>query len=322
MSSFPLAKINDNQLHQVGQVLWSWHPCDKCNASKACTTDECHCKRFKRLTRYFEYYKSLTRQYEADIEPGERAALKNHEDLFKIILHLKMAPDLSRVQLAERVFGSQLGQPQAVLADRECAIQLAVKVMAMVNCSASHQTPSILEHGAFQIPWRDTVPFSQFLSDIFPSTDHPGLNDHSAENPSNLRKSLTAKRLKKRAGIKFHPTDDLRRHLRLDRKSRVVEIYHHTAFLKEHLRLTKDSQSDISASDSIKMQVPQTADNKFIILNQFHCKESANKYLSNQRCSAPPTRPRSPRFRAKGPLPPLGRQIQIAPPIPHLNRII
>jgi hypothetical protein len=259
MLSFPLARISDDQLHQLGPVLWSWPPCDKCDVSKACTTDECHSKRFKRLTRYFEYYKSLTRQYEADIEPGERAALKNHEDLFKIIQVLKMKPDLSRAQLAESVFGSQLGQSQAVLADRECAIHLAVKVMAMVNCSASHQTPSILENGAFQIPWGDTVPFSQFLSDIFPPTDHPGLNDHSAENPSNLRKSLTAKRLKKRAGMKFHPTDDLRRHLRLDRKSRVVEIYHHTAFLKEHLRLTRDSQGNLPTSDSIKMQVSQSA---------------------------------------------------------------
>jgi hypothetical protein len=216
-------------------------------------TDGCPSKRSKRLTRYFEYYKDLTRLYEPDIEPSERPALNNHEDLFDIIQRLKMEPNLSRAQLAESLFGKQPGQSQAALADRECAINLAVKVMAMINCSAAHQTPSLLEHGTFQIPWRETVPFSQFMSDIFPLTDHPGLNDHSAETPSNMKAALTAKKLKKRAGIKFHPTDDLRRHLKLDRKSRVVEIYHHTAFLKEHLRLSKDSLRALSISDSLKL---------------------------------------------------------------------
>ena len=253
MSSFPLAKITDTQLHWIGQVLWSWPQCDECDAGKACTTDGCPSKRFKRLTRYFEYYKVLTRLYEPDIGPSERAALNSHEDLLDIIQRLKIEPNLSRAQLAEGLFGNQPGQSQAALADRECAIHLAVKVMAMVNCSASHQTPSLLEHGVFQIPWKDAVPFSEFMSDIFPLTDHPGLNDHSAETPSNMKAALTAKRLKKRAGINFHPTDDLRRHLRLDRKSRVVEIYHHTAFLKEHLRLTKDSPRNLSTSDSLKV---------------------------------------------------------------------
>jgi hypothetical protein len=253
MSSFPLAKIADTQLQRIGQVLWSWPRCDECDAGKACTADGCPSKRSKRLTRYFEYYKVLARLYEPDVGPSERAALNNHEDLLDIIQRLKIGPHLSRAQLAESLFGNLPGQSQAALADRECAIHLAVKVMAMVNCSASHQTPSLLEHGAFQIPWRDTVPFSQFLSDIFPLTDHPGLNDHGAEAPSNMKAALTAKKLKKRAGIKFHPTDDLRSHLKLDRKSRVVEIYHHTAFLKEHLRLTKESPMNLSICDSLKV---------------------------------------------------------------------
>lgn len=86
-------------------------------------------------------------------------------------------------------------------------------------------------------------------------SDYPSLNDVDTESPLNMKASLTAKKLKKRAGLKFRPTDDLRSHLKLDRKNGVVEIYHHTAFLKEHLRLTKDRPYNLSVTEFLKMLV-------------------------------------------------------------------
>jgi hypothetical protein len=68
-----------------------------------------------------------------------------------------------------------------------------------------------------------------------------------------MRSALTAKKLKKRAGLSFRPTNDLRSHLKLDRRKGVVEIYHYTAFLKEHLRITKGEKGDLTISDSLKL---------------------------------------------------------------------
>jgi hypothetical protein len=253
MSLYPLEKTTKNQLQKLGQVLWSWPPCNECDAGKACTSDNCRSKRSKRLERFFEYYKDLTRLYDPDLRAGEKAALNNHEDLLNIIRCLKMNPDIARAQLADDLFGSQPEPLKVVDADQERAINMAVKAMTMTDCSANHQSPNLLEQGAFQIPWRNNTPFSQFMSDIFPQTDHPSLNDHNAESPFDMKAGLTAKKLKKRAGISLLPTDDLRRHLKLDRKNRVVEIYHHTAFLKEHLRLTKDSPKNLTVSDSLRL---------------------------------------------------------------------
>jgi hypothetical protein len=104
--------------------------------------------------------------------------------------------------------------------------------MMMVNCSGSRKSSVLLEHGSRQVPWRGDIAFSPFITDCFPKTDHPSMNE--------IKENLRAVKLKKRARLTFQPTDDLRNHLELDRKAATVDIFHHTAFLKECLRLTKN----------------------------------------------------------------------------------
>ena len=82
---------------------------------------------------------------------------------------------------------------------------------------------------------------------------HDSLSEDDTKSSMDVKAALMARKLKKRAGLRFRPTDDLRSHLQLDRKSGSVDIYHHTAFLKEHLRLTKDAPKDMSVSDSLRL---------------------------------------------------------------------
>lgn len=255
VSLLPLEKVTDKQLQILGEILWSWILCEECRTGRSCTTQACPSQRFKRLGRFFEHYKGLTASYEADAAPGDCAALSTHEDLFAIIKQLKLNPDITRAEFAAKVFRDDTSRRLPSSADRERAINLAVKVMAMVNCSAQRQSSGLLEHGLSQAPWRSDVTLAQFLVDIFPMTDHPSLNDDDLKGSMDLKAALMAKKLKKRIGLKLLPTDDLRRHLKLDRKTRVVEIYHHTAFLKEHLRLTKDKAPNMSVSESIRLSV-------------------------------------------------------------------
>ena len=170
----------------------------------------------------------------------------------------------------------------------------------MVNCSAQRQPTGILEQGGHRVPWRSDATLCQFVTSIFPTTDHPryillspnlhllgflpedearsqsfqsscffaqcllqkrttdfnlmiSLNGDDPRSSDDIKAALMAKKLKKRAGLSFRPTDDLRDHLQLDRKTGSVEIYHHTAFLKEHLRLTKESPKGMSVSDSLRL---------------------------------------------------------------------
>ena len=250
ISESPLQRATSAQLQQLCEVLWSWAQCDVCEKGWTCDTVDCPWKRFKRLGRFFEHYNSLAASYDPDLGPGEVPCIRSHEELFTIIQELKNKPGVTRTELAGSLFGKRT-EPSSP-ADQNQAINLAVKVFATVNCSAQGQSSGLLEHGPHRTPWRNGVAFSQFIEEIFPTTDHPSLNEENSGSVSDIKAQLTAKKLQKRAGLRFRPTDDLRRHLVLDSRNSTVEIFHHTAFLKEHLKLTKN-KPNMSCHDSLQM---------------------------------------------------------------------
>jgi hypothetical protein len=249
ITEYPLRKATTAQLWKLCAVLWSWKPCDSCETGSPCEMADCTSKRFKRLGHFFGQYELLTASYDVDLEPDQLPCLRSHEDLFAIIQALKLDPDISRAQLAHQFFGNRENTPSA--ADQMGAINLAVKVFVMVNCSAQGQSYSLLENGPNQIPWRNNVRFSEFIQDIFPLIDHPSLNEDDLESALNIRSRLTATKLKQQADLTFLPTNDLRRHLVLNSRNGTVEIFHYTAFLKEHLRLTKD-KPEMSITESLQ----------------------------------------------------------------------
>ena len=251
-SLFPLRRTPELQLQKLGQVLWSWPVCNDCSNNLPCITEGCPSPRARRLVRYFENYKALTASYEADIRPGETPAFRTHDDLCDVLEQLKSMPDMPREQFTRLVFEKRAQQLTPPVADKERALDLAVKVMVMVNCSIRREPSGQLEHGPHQIPWASDVSFGQYITNIFPMTDDPSLNDDDAKASRDIKSSLTARRLKKRIGLKFQPTDNLGRHLKLDRETNTLEIYHHTAFIKEHLRLTKDCPQTMSVAQSLR----------------------------------------------------------------------
>src|SRR5271154_3664759 len=250
---FPLEKVTEHDFRRLCQTLWSWPQCDDCQSGKSCADDGCPFKRLKRLVRFKEYFRDLAASYEPDVANDEQPALETHEDLCMLIRALRSNPDITRAAFAEECFANRPNRWPAPADDQDRAINLAVKVMAMVNCSAQRQASGLLEHGAFQRRWQNNVTFTEFITDAFPETDHPGFNNTGAGEGLDLKSALMAKKLKKIAGLKFRPTDDLRCHLKLDQKTGTVDIFHHTAFLKEQLRLTKDNLRPESVGESLKM---------------------------------------------------------------------
>ena len=250
---YPLKRITDQQMQKLGQVLWSWSICDNCGKNQQCITEKCPFPRAIRLMRYFEHYKALTASYEPDTRSGETPALRTHDDLFDVLEQLKLMPDMPRAQLTSLVFQKRAQKHAPPATDKERALDLAVKIMVMVNCSARREPSSQLEHGPHQIPWASDVAFGQYITNTFPITDNPSLNDDEAKASTDIKSFLTARKLKKRIGLRFQPTDNLGRHLKLDRKTNTIEIYHHTAFIKEHLRLTKDCPQTMSVVQSLRL---------------------------------------------------------------------
>jgi len=248
----PLSGVTEEVLQNLGEVLWSWPSASPCASDRIPAVEE---DRSKRLGRFFDYYKSQITSYDPDIIAGKRAALSSHEDLFRIIRILKRHPTKTRAQLLRIAFEDSTQRFSVSTNDQEDALNLAMKIMVMLNCYAEWPSSGLLENGLFQAPWRSEITLIQFVKDCFPLTDHPSLNDDNELKVVDIKSSLTGKKLKKHAGIKFRPTDDLRRHLNFDRKTAVVEVYHHTAFLKEHLRLTKDKKTGHNVADALELYV-------------------------------------------------------------------
>jgi hypothetical protein len=249
---FPLERITDRDVQELCETLWSWQPCLSCSSDRTCEVSECSSNRKPRLARFITYYKSISRSYAPDVNVEDTLAIATHQDLFRMIRILKAGPELTRTQFSVAAFTDITERDLIPEVERDRAIDLVVRVVAMVSCVAETQSATLLEAGRHRIPWRQDVPFSQFISDVFPTSDHPTLNDRSSDISLNRRKALKASKLKKHARLAFEPTDDIRSHLRLDHKTGTVQIFHHTAFLKEHLRLTKDLMANHSIDESLK----------------------------------------------------------------------
>jgi len=240
VSQFPLSKVTTPQLQELTHILWSWSTCAECFAGKVCNPPACAWHRSPILQPFFDFYKEETLSYRSDLKQGQEAALESHEDLFAIIKELKASPNSKRVDLVERIFSDR-----PVRSDQERAIDLAVRVMLMVNCSAPRQDSVLVEDGSHQFPWRNDVTFADYVRNIFSQKPHPGI--------IHIKENLRAFKLKKGSGLTFEPTDDIRSHLKFDHRKAVVKIFHHTAFLKEQLRLTKYEPQSISVSESLQL---------------------------------------------------------------------
>ncbi|KAF2425286.1 hypothetical protein EJ08DRAFT_594661 [Tothia fuscella] len=250
MSQFPLEVVRDADLRQLCITLWTWSLCHSCKDNQPCSSSTCPSVRFKRLRRFLDYYKDLAASYSPGTDFGGRPVLSSHQELATIVQTLRLNPRLTRRELRSLLFPKSEGTdfPEG---EQERALDLAVRVYAMVSCVAETQTPHLLESGSYQTPWRQDVPFDNFFAELFPKTDHLSLNDPDLRGP--ITAALKATKLKKHAGLRFCGTDDLRNHLRLHRDTGIIEIFHHTAFLKEHLRLTRSHSPDLSDANTLRL---------------------------------------------------------------------
>ena len=125
----------------------------------------------------------------------------------------------------------------------------------MIGCFSQPRGVSILEQGLYQIPWQESTSFVAYFEGTFPLSQDESLKSASSGLSNEVRRQISASKLKKHLGLTFRPTDNLASHLQLDRQNNVLEIFQHTAVLKEHLRITKDAPQHLSTAESLKLCV-------------------------------------------------------------------
>jgi hypothetical protein len=246
-SLYPLAKVSRCDFAKLVYVLWGWNPCDDWTGEHACrhseVDDDCHYEDAERLRFYFDFYKDVTACYIPDLASDYPLAIQTHDDFIAVIRYIKNHIDKPRQVLTIEHFGigSTAGQTDAPSHEHDRAINLAIRVMNMLQCSIEGQSDGLLETGMQPAIWYSDKSFNEFINLVIHRKDPLRLGPCNVAIPRPPRptftlETLAAKRLIKVAKLKIIPTNDLRDHLLLDRKNGTVAIFHYTSVLKEHLK--------------------------------------------------------------------------------------
>jgi hypothetical protein len=234
---------------KLGQTFWSWNLCEGCYEGQECTSQDCPGPRIHQLRRYLQYYGAVVATYSEERSTMTKS-VHAHQDILTVISKLKSHPDATRTELCQLISPST--DPKSCLPDHGDAVTLAAKLLLMIDPSPLHHSSDRLEMGTFRVHWKDDVPLSKFVKDIFPIGNHHVFSHPNSELFAQLKSEIRATNLKKRLRMEIRATSDIQNHLRIDRRRNVLEVYHYTAFLKEQLRATKNYRPDSNPSPSIK----------------------------------------------------------------------
>lgn len=255
MSQHPLRDVSKSQLLELCITVFSWSVCHDCSNPNPTAPQcrQCPANRTKRLNKYLDTYRTLTSAYAPD--DVQHPALASHGDVFELIRLIRTNSGLTRKEITKIAFPHETLTVAPSINDQHTAVNLALRAMTMINYTINDRGCNLLEAGLYQSPWSNDSRIGEFLNGCFPTSEHPELNNETEVSYLDIRRALKARKLQKHAGIKFRGTNNIRRHLMLDRKTNIVEIFHHTSFLKEHLRLTKDCVNDVSFDDCMILYV-------------------------------------------------------------------
>ena len=206
-------------------------------------------ERLDSFSAYFRVYDLLTNPRYATVQIYP-PVINSHDGIRKLVLELRANPQSTRKEFRDRVFTSCLSE-HSTAADQEIAINFVIQVMLMIDCADKDRHWEGYEIGGFKpVCWEDSKSFADFVRGVFPLK----IQDNEKVRKA-LREKNTLKcwKLRKRAHVKFLPTNNLAEHLLYDPADNAIRIFHQTAFIKAHLRLSASMPLDSGISECLKM---------------------------------------------------------------------
>ncbi|KAF9878593.1 hypothetical protein CkaCkLH20_04085 [Colletotrichum karsti] len=185
-----------------------------------------------RLDRYFQFCEAELRETWGTGSGGIEI-----KELAILLSRMRADPDITRETLSAKQPGD---------------IELATRIAFMTSCLALDYSTDRLEKGGYRAEWRDTEPLSKFIEKFFEPQSHMVLSYPEHLGHADFKSDLKATKLKKVLGIVIRPTNDIRDHLKLDRKNMTLDVFHCTGFVKEHLRRSKDPGDKRTIQDALK----------------------------------------------------------------------
>lgn len=255
-SVFPLPSATDDDLRKLCRTLWGWPDCSYCNISQPCIArDTCPWRRFSRLKRFFDFYRSLTRVYVPDFLEGS-PALRSHEDVCHVASILRDNSQSTISQLIQMSFAQRDAADLPPKTDQSRALNLATRVLFMVEIPQGNSPSPLIVPLPGQ--WPDSLSVLGYLMSTFKAQSKIEMSAmnlpiyalEGGETWDKILSVLSARKLRSIASLQIVPTDNLAEHLWLDRAKGVVKVFHHLAFLKEHLHSSRTTGSKQEPTES------------------------------------------------------------------------
>jgi hypothetical protein len=157
-------------------------------------------EKFHSFNTYFKTYDSLTTPQYATVQI-DPTALNSHDDIRKLALELRANPQMTREEFKDKVFSRNLSDPEIII-DQDQAINIAVQLMLMIDCSDKDRHCGGYKIGGFRpVSWENSERFTDFVKRSFPTDVGDQEEVRMAMKEKNALKSW---KLKKRAHIRFY----------------------------------------------------------------------------------------------------------------------
>jgi len=249
-----LGPIDNATKQKLSQVLWDWNLCGQCSAKPSCNDADCPWHKADSCDAFWTLYHQFADAYIPE-RLGRRIALDNHQKLVHIIETIKSGNTKSRKELLKGIYdlGHTNGGKPPTLNDQNQAFNIAASLLLLMDFGVLYDAANISSGRLLCAHWRDDVSADIFIKEAFPSWPMSVPLDLQDMLPD-----LRARKLSKHAKLRFQATNDIRRHLVLDEKEKIVWIFHQTSALRQLLAATKDGSNACILPRQLVLEVLDT----------------------------------------------------------------
>jgi hypothetical protein len=246
-----LGQIDTATRQKLAQILWNWEMCGQCTAKPSCGQQGCQWSQADGCGAFWDLHQQMTDAYSPDLL-GRRPALNNHEDLLDIVQQIKDRRTIPRDTARREIFEDDLApnEKPPTQFDQDRALNVAAGLLLLMDFGILQDAANLASVGVPRIPWRNGVSVDVLIEEVFPRRSLLT----ATKNLSELR----AKKLTKYAKLRMKATNDIRRHLVLDKKDKVLWIFHQGTALRQLLQSSEKDTATCVLPRGVMLEILDT----------------------------------------------------------------
>jgi hypothetical protein len=247
-----LGPVDNATRQKLGQILWNWKLCGQCTDKSTCADLTCPWNRADELETFWNLYEGMSNAYSPE-RLGRRAAIGSHGELLDIIDKARSRHTMPRREVLCEIFerSDEEDDKPPTSYDQNRAFKIATSAALLMDFGVLHDAANLSFGASALVHWRDSVSADDFIAEVFP--ERATSTDLQAILPG-----LQVKKLTRHAKLQLKATNDIRSHLLLDKKEKVVWVFHQGTALRQFIAATRDEYTAGGLPRSVMLEVLDT----------------------------------------------------------------